>query len=91
MNDFKNTNIYRYRYTYIQKSVNDFKLILGVSVFYHFLSIYKEDRHVALTAQSAVNATWRVGGHFGEPIGAPQRAPPPLAPPTPLKLRLGMV
>ena len=27
---------------------------------YHFLLIYTEDRHVALTAQSAVIATWRV-------------------------------
>ena len=31
-----------------------------VIMFDHFLLIYKEDRDVALTAQSAVNATWRV-------------------------------
>ena len=30
---------------------------------HHFLLMYKGDRHVALTAQSAVNATWRVD-HF---------------------------
>ena len=27
---------------------------------FRFLLIYNEDRYVALTAQSAVNATWRV-------------------------------
>ena len=39
----------------------DFGLILidfRSFVFYH-LFLYKEDRHVALTARSAVNATWR--------------------------------
>ena len=35
---------------------------LSFTVFEHFLSIYKEDRHVALTARSAVNATWRGDG-----------------------------
>ena len=35
---------------------------LGSLLFYNSLLIYKEDRHEALTAQSAVNATWRVGG-----------------------------
>ena len=29
--------------------------------FLLFLATYKEDRHVAFTAQSAVNATWRAG------------------------------
>ena len=36
-----------------------FQLILDLFIFYDFLLIYKEDRHVALTAQSAVNVTWR--------------------------------
>ena len=31
-------------------------------ILYHILLMYKDDRHVALTAQSAVNATWRVLG-----------------------------
>ena len=29
-------------------------------IFCHFWLMCKEDRHVVLTAQSAVNATWRV-------------------------------
>ena len=37
-----------------------FKLISIFLFFYDCLLIYKEYRCVALTAQSAVNATWRV-------------------------------
>ena len=37
-----------------------FILISDPFLFHHFLLIYKEDRHAALTARSAVNATWRV-------------------------------
>ena len=36
--------------------------VLEVFVSLPFLLIYKEDRHVVLTAQSAVSATWSVAG-----------------------------
>ena len=35
-------------------------ILLLINVFCTLFLIYKEDRHVALTAQSTVNATWRV-------------------------------
>ena len=36
-----------------------FRLVLDLFIFCLFGLIYKEDRHVALRAQTAVNATWR--------------------------------
>ena len=36
--------------------------------------MYKEGRHVALTAQSAANATWRARScHFGMPQALPEQ------------------
>ena len=37
-------------------------LAFNVFSFLHFLSVYKDGRHVALTARSAVKATWRGDG-----------------------------
>ena len=45
---------------------SDFNWFL-IIILHTILFIHKEDRHVALTAQSAVNATWRVGLQFEAP------------------------
>ena len=43
-------------------------MILDPFILYHSLLIYKEDIHLALTARSAVNATWRLSP--GVPVKA---------------------
>ena len=49
-------------------------------VFCQFLLIYKEDRHVALTARSAVNATWRRDtGDGAQPAAVDEKDPDAVA------------
>ena len=51
-------------------------LILDIFTFLKFLLIYKEDRHVALPARSAVNTMWRMSTGVLAKAGSPVRGDP---------------